>query len=59
MFYEAAGWERPQWYRSDTPLLEQFGDRVTRREAESEARWSSPLIDAEHLAMRDGPATRT
>ncbi|MGH2892368.1 MAG: GcvT family protein, partial [Solirubrobacteraceae bacterium] len=53
VFYEAAGWERPQWYESNAPLLEEFGDRVTRREAEWEARWWSPIINAEHLAMRE------
>src|ERR1700744_2656918 len=53
VFYEAAGWERPQWYESNAPLLEEFGDRVTRRESEWEARWWSPIINAEHLAMRD------
>ncbi len=52
-FFEAAGWERPQWYESNAPLLEEFGDRVTRREAEWESRWWSPLINAEHLAMRE------
>jgi glycine cleavage system aminomethyltransferase T/glycine/D-amino acid oxidase-like deaminating enzyme len=52
-FYEAAGWERPQWYQSNTPLLEEFGDRVTRRTAEWECRWWSPIINAEHLAMRE------
>jgi glycine cleavage system aminomethyltransferase T/glycine/D-amino acid oxidase-like deaminating enzyme len=53
VFYEAAGWERPQWYESNAGLVEEFGDRVTRREAEWEARWWSPIINAEHLAMRD------
>jgi glycine cleavage system aminomethyltransferase T/glycine/D-amino acid oxidase-like deaminating enzyme len=53
VFYEAAGWERPQWYESNAKLLEEFGDRVTRRESEWEARWWSPIINAEHLAMRD------
>jgi glycine cleavage system aminomethyltransferase T/glycine/D-amino acid oxidase-like deaminating enzyme len=52
-FFEAAGWERPQWYESNAPLLEEFGDRVTRRTAEWESRWWSPLINAEHLAMRE------
>ncbi len=52
-FFEAAGWERPQWYESNAPLLEEFGDRVTRREAEWEARWWSPIINAEHLALRE------
>src|ERR1700761_2822944 len=53
VFYEVAGWERPQWYASNVSLLEEFGDRVTRRESEWEARWWSPIINAEHLAMRD------
>src|SRR5437763_2307128 len=38
MFYETAGWERPHWYESNAPLLEEFEDRVTRREAEWAAR---------------------
>ena len=50
VFYEAAGWERPQWYESNAPLLEEYGDRMTRREAEWESRWWSPIINAEHLA---------
>jgi len=53
VFFEAAGWERPQWYESNAPLLEEFGDRVTRRSAEWECRWWSPIINAEHLAMRE------
>jgi glycine cleavage system aminomethyltransferase T/glycine/D-amino acid oxidase-like deaminating enzyme len=53
VFYEAAGWERPQWYESNAPLLEEFGDRINAREAEWEARWWSPIINAEHLALRD------
>jgi glycine cleavage system aminomethyltransferase T/glycine/D-amino acid oxidase-like deaminating enzyme len=53
VFHEAAGWERPQWYESNARLLEEFGDRITPREAEWEARWWSPIINAEHLALRD------
>ena len=55
-FIETAGWERPNWYESNAPLLEEYGDRVTRREAEWESRWWSPIINAEHLAMRDRAA---
>jgi glycine cleavage system aminomethyltransferase T/glycine/D-amino acid oxidase-like deaminating enzyme len=51
-FFEAAGWERPMWYESNGPLLDEFGDRVTRRTAEWESRWWSPIINGEHLAMR-------
>jgi glycine cleavage system aminomethyltransferase T/glycine/D-amino acid oxidase-like deaminating enzyme len=53
VFFEAAGWERPQWYESNAPLLEEYGERVGRRESEWDARWWSPIINAEHLAMRD------
>ena len=53
VFFEAAGWERPQWYESNAPLLEEYADRVTRREAEWDSRWWSPISNAEHLAMRD------
>jgi glycine cleavage system aminomethyltransferase T/glycine/D-amino acid oxidase-like deaminating enzyme len=53
VFFEAAGWERPQWYEGNARLLDEFGDRVGRREAEWESRWWSPIINAEHLAMRE------
>jgi glycine cleavage system aminomethyltransferase T/glycine/D-amino acid oxidase-like deaminating enzyme len=53
VFFEAAGWERPYWYGANRGLVEEFGDRVTQRESEWEARWWSPIISAEHLAMRD------
>ncbi len=56
VFIEGAGWERPNWYESNAPLLEEYGDRVTRREAEWDSRWWSPIINAEHLAMRDRAA---
>ena len=56
VFYQVAGWERPHWYESNQPLLEEFGDVLTRRESEWEARWWSPLINAEHLAMRERAA---
>ena len=56
VFYETAGWERPHWYESNALLLDEYGDRVIRREAEWEARWWSPIINAEHLAMRDRAA---
>ncbi len=53
VFFEAAGWERPMWYESNAPLLETYADRLMAREAEWDARWWSPIISAEHLAMRD------
>ncbi len=53
VFYETAGWERPWWYESNAPLVEEYGERVMPREAEWESRWWSPIVNAEHLAMRD------
>ena len=53
VFFETAGWERPHWYESNAPLLAKYGDAVMPREAEWDARWWSPIINAEHLAMRE------
>jgi glycine/D-amino acid oxidase-like deaminating enzyme/sarcosine oxidase gamma subunit len=52
-FFEAVGWERPQWYESNADLLEVYGDAVMPREHEWDARWWSPIINAEHLRMRE------
>ena len=46
----------PHWYALQRALLEEYGERVTRREAEWESRWWSPIINAEHLALRDRAA---
>jgi glycine cleavage system aminomethyltransferase T/glycine/D-amino acid oxidase-like deaminating enzyme len=53
VFFETAGWERPQWYESNRALVDEYGDRVTRRQAEWDARWWSPVTNGEHLAMRE------
>lgn len=52
-FFEVGGWERPQWYESNRPLLDEFADRIPERQHEWDARWWSPIINAEHLAMRE------
>ena len=52
-FFEAAGWERPFWYGANEGLLAEYGERVMPRAAEWESRWWSPIINAEHLAMRE------
>jgi len=51
VFYEAAGWERPQWFEANAPLVETYG--LEQRPHEWDARWWSPIINAEPLAMRD------
>jgi glycine cleavage system aminomethyltransferase T/glycine/D-amino acid oxidase-like deaminating enzyme len=53
VFFETAGWERPHWYESNRSLLREYGDRIQDRTNEWDARWWSPIINAEHLAMRD------
>ncbi|TYL51921.1 FAD-dependent oxidoreductase [Nocardioides sp. BGMRC 2183] len=53
VFFEAVGWERPQWYGSNADLLEEYGDRVLPREHEWDSRWWSPIVNAEHLRMRE------
>jgi glycine cleavage system aminomethyltransferase T/glycine/D-amino acid oxidase-like deaminating enzyme len=53
-FYETARWERPHWYASNEPLLAKYAGKLMERPAEWESRWWSPVINAEHLAMRDG-----
>ncbi len=52
-FFETAGWERPHWYASNEALLGEYGDKVMPRENEWDSRWWSPIINAEHLAMRE------
>jgi glycine cleavage system aminomethyltransferase T/glycine/D-amino acid oxidase-like deaminating enzyme len=53
VFFETAGWERPNWYESNAPLLAEYGERVMSRRYEWDARWWSPIVNAEHLAMRE------
>ncbi|WP_089942402.1 GcvT family protein [Candidatus Entotheonella palauensis] len=49
-FFEAAGWERPQWYVANEGVLQDYP--VPRRSG-WEARCWSPIIGAEHQATRD------
>ncbi len=51
-YFQAGGWERPHWYESNAPLVEKYG--VEDRPHEWDRRWWSPIINAEHLAMKDG-----
>ncbi len=50
-FHEARGWERPQWYASNADLVTRYG--VADRPHEWDRRWWSPIIDAEHLHLRE------
>jgi glycine cleavage system aminomethyltransferase T/glycine/D-amino acid oxidase-like deaminating enzyme len=53
VFFDARGWERPQWYESNADLLEHHPGRCDPRPHEWDARWWSPITNAEHLHMRD------
>ena len=53
IFFETVGWERPHWYEGNEALLDTYADQVVARNGEWESRWWSPLISAEHLAMRE------
>jgi glycine cleavage system aminomethyltransferase T/glycine/D-amino acid oxidase-like deaminating enzyme len=53
VFFETVGWERPFWYASNEGLLGEYGEAAMPREAEWDTRWWSPIINAEHLAMRE------
>jgi glycine cleavage system aminomethyltransferase T/glycine/D-amino acid oxidase-like deaminating enzyme len=57
-FFEAAGWERPQWYESNEDLLEEYSEELEGldRPNEWDSRWWSEIILAEHLHMRDNVA---
>ena len=51
-FFESIGWERPQWYESNTRLLPKYADQIPQREG-WEAQYWSPIQGAEHLATRE------
>ncbi|HUW78981.1 MAG TPA: FAD-dependent oxidoreductase [Candidatus Nanopelagicaceae bacterium] len=53
VFYETVGWERPFWYETNAPLVAKYGEAVMPRTSEWESRWWSPIINAEHLEMRE------
>jgi glycine cleavage system aminomethyltransferase T/glycine/D-amino acid oxidase-like deaminating enzyme len=53
VFFDARGWERPQWYESNIDLAHRYPGRCEPRPHEWDARWWSPITNAEHLYMRD------
>ena len=50
-FFEARGWERPQWYNSNADLVERYG--LSERDTEWDNRWWSPITMSEHLNLRE------
>ena len=53
VFFETAGWERPHWYAATRRCSASTATRCMPREHEWDSRWWSPIINAEHLAMRE------
>lgn len=49
-FLEASGWERPQWYAANEPLLARV--EVPERDEWSGRYWS-PIVGAEHVTTRE------
>lgn len=52
VFFNNAGWEIPQWYEANAPLLEEYDARIPHREGWAARHWSR-IQGAEHLALRD------
>ncbi len=50
VFFESAGWERPQWFEKNAPLLDQYS--IPRRKGWADRYWS-PIQGAEHLVTRE------
>ena len=53
VFFDARGWERPQWYASNEGLVGRYAAQCMPRGHEWDSRWWSPIINAEHMAMRE------
>ena len=59
VFFEAVGWERPNWYASQRGACSaSTATGCCRASTSGTARWWSPIINAEHLAMRDRAGDR-
>ena len=52
VFFESAGWERPEWYEANEGLLDSLTVTGASRDG-WEARDWSPIIAAEHVATRE------
>jgi glycine cleavage system aminomethyltransferase T/glycine/D-amino acid oxidase-like deaminating enzyme len=53
VFFDARGWERPQWYTSNEDLRARYPGQCDDRPHEWDARWWSPITNAEHLHLRE------
>ena len=55
VFFENAGWERPQWYESNRALLDDLTATGAARDGWAAQEWS-PAVAAEHAATRERAA---
>jgi glycine cleavage system aminomethyltransferase T/glycine/D-amino acid oxidase-like deaminating enzyme len=51
-FYQAGGWESPQWYESNADLVERYADEIPEQDG-WQGRNRSPIEGAEHLHTRE------
>jgi glycine cleavage system aminomethyltransferase T len=54
-FFQGAGWERPQWYEANRPLVGGVTHEWARRTGWAARNWS-PIVGAEHRATRERAA---
>jgi glycine cleavage system aminomethyltransferase T/glycine/D-amino acid oxidase-like deaminating enzyme len=52
-FFDARGWERPQWFESNADLRERYPQAGGPRPHEWDNRWWSPITNAEHIHLRE------
>ena len=52
VFFESAGWERPQWYDANQDLLDDLTVAGAARDGWEAREWS-PTVAAEHMATRE------
>ena len=52
IYVPAAGYETPWYYESNASLVDRYRDQIPRRTGYDATAWS-PIIGAEHLALRD------
>ena len=55
VFFESAGWEIPQWYEANGPLLDAYDEPWKDRKGWEARNWS-PIVGAEHRTARERAA---
>lgn len=55
VFFESAGWEIPQWYEANGPLLDAYDEPWRARNGWAARNWS-PIVGAEHRTARERAA---